>query len=95
MSDGNDLADRSAVIGSLRAMLRRLADDLGTDASGLGEDDIIPDSGVLDSAGVIEFVMIIDTHYDLGLEAEDMTIDTLGSLTAIANLIVARRAAGA
>lgn len=84
--------DRAAIVATLRGMLKSLADNLGTDANGLGEDDIIPDSGVLDSAGVIEFVTMIDDTYDLQLEAEDMTTDNLGTLTAIASFITARRA---
>jgi D-alanine--poly(phosphoribitol) ligase subunit 2 len=83
--------DRAAIITALRGMLETLASNLGTDASGLSEDDIIPDTGVLDSAGIIEFVMTIDNVYDLGLEPEDMTIDNLGSLAAIAGFIEARR----
>lgn len=86
--------DRAAIIATLRGILKTLADTLGTDASKLGEDDIIPDTGILDSAGVIEFVMTIDGQFDLALDAEDMTIDNLGSLSAIAAFIATRRAAG-
>jgi D-alanine--poly(phosphoribitol) ligase subunit 2 len=83
--------DRAVIITALRGMLETLARNLGTDASAISEDDIIPDTGVLDSAGIIEFVMAIDHAYDLGLEPEDMTIDNLGSLAAIAGFIEARR----
>ena len=85
-----DVLDRAAVVATLREMLQTLAASLGTDIAGLGEDDIIPDAGVLDSAGIIEFVVMADTKYDLGLEAEDMTIDNLGSLSAIAAFVAAR-----
>jgi D-alanine--poly(phosphoribitol) ligase subunit 2 len=84
--------ERGAVIAALRGMLQTLAENLGTDASGLEEDDMIPDTGILDSAGIIEFVMTFDNVYELGLQAEDMTIDNLGSLSAIAAFIAARRA---
>lgn len=83
--------DRTAIISELRRMLETLASNLGTDASGIGETDIIPDTGVLDSAGIVEFVMTIDNAYDLELDAEDMTVDNLGSLAAIAGFIEARR----
>jgi acyl carrier protein len=86
--------DRTTLIAALRGLLQTIADSLGTDTSGLAEDDIIPDTGVLDSAGVIEFVIAIDNAYDLGLEAEDMTIDNLGSLAAIATFIATRRPGG-
>ncbi|MCC6716890.1 MAG: hypothetical protein IT555_03320 [Acetobacteraceae bacterium] len=84
-------ADRAALIAALRDLLKTISDNLGTDASGLGEDDLIPDAAVLDSAGLIEFVMLVDGQYELGLDAEDMTIDNLGSLSAIAAFVAARR----
>lgn len=82
--------ERAAIITALRGMLQTLASQLGNDASGITEDDIIPDTGVLDSAGLIEFVMVVDEAYNLGLEPEDMTVDNLGSLAAIAGFIAAR-----
>ncbi len=84
--------DRGAIIAALREMLKPLAEALGNDASGLGEDDIIPDTGILDSAGLIEFVMTLDGAYDLNLEPEDMTVDNLGTLSSIASFVAARRA---
>mgnify|MGYP000081207873 CR=1 FL=1 len=85
--------DRNVIITRLRGLLVQLASDFGTDASNVAEHDVIPDAGILDSAGVIEFVMLIDDAYDLALEAEDMTIDNLGSLSAIAAFIASRQAA--
>jgi len=85
--------DRNVIITRLRGLLVQLAGDFGTDASNVAEHDVIPDAGILDSAGVIEFVMLIDDAYDLALEAEDMTIDNLGSLSAIAAFIASRQAA--
>jgi D-alanine--poly(phosphoribitol) ligase subunit 2 len=84
--------NRAAIIAAVRRMLETLASNLGNDASGVGEDDIIPDIGVLDSAGIVEFVMTIDNAFDLDLDAEDMTVDNLGSLAAIASFIEARQA---
>lgn len=84
--------DRGAIIAALRSMLEPLANNLANDASGIGENDIIPDIGVLDSAGIVEFVIAVDNAYDLGLDVEEMTVDNLGSLGAIASFIEARRA---
>ncbi len=84
--------DRNAIMTRLRRLLQQLADDFGTDASSITEQDVIPDTGILDSAGVIEFVMLIDNAYDLALEAQDMTIDNLGTLSAIAAFIASRQA---
>lgn len=82
--------DRAEIVAALRGILEPLASQLGNDASGIGEDDIIPDTGVVDSAGLIEFVMMVDNTFDLALEPEDMTVDNLGSLAAIAAFVAAR-----
>jgi acyl carrier protein len=82
---------RAEIIAELRTMLAKLATQLGRDSSGLSETDIIPDCDVVDSAGLIEFVMMFDERYRLGIEAEDMTVDRLGSLATIADFVLSRR----
>jgi acyl carrier protein len=84
---------RTTIIADLRVLLREVAGRLGQDSSRVAEDDIIPDTGVLDSAGLLEFVVLIDEKYALALEPEEMTIDNLGSLAAIADFVLARKAA--
>ena len=84
---------RAAITADLRVMLREVAGNLGNDAGSVAEDDIIPDTGVLDSAGLLEFVVLIDEKYALALQPEEMTIDNLGSLAAIVDFVLARRAA--
>jgi D-alanine--poly(phosphoribitol) ligase subunit 2 len=83
--------ERATVIAKLRVMLVKLAGELGHDASAIDENELIPDTGLLDSASLIDFVMQIDTAYGLALEAEDMTIDNFGTLAAIANFVASRR----
>ncbi len=82
--------DRDAILARLRTLLVTLAAGLGRDARGITDDELIPDADVLDSAGLIEFVMQIDTIYQLDLQAEDMTIDNFGSLAATAAFIAGR-----
>jgi len=84
---------RADIIAEVRGILAELAGRLGHDATGVAEDDIIPDTGALDSAGLLEFVVLIDDKYALALQPEDMTIDNLGSLASIAAFVIARRAA--
>jgi acyl carrier protein len=82
---------QAAIIGRLRPLLITLAAGLGNDARGVSDDELIPDADVLDSAGLIEFVMQIDNIYRLDLQAEDMTIDNFGSLAATAAFIAGRQ----
>ena len=82
---------RAEIIIALRAMLAELAAGLGNDIGAMTETDVIPDCEVVDSAGLIEFVIMVDEKYRLGIEAEDMTVDQLGTLGAIADFVLARR----
>lgn len=86
--------NRAVIIAELRLVLNEVVVRIGQDAGGVEDEDIIPDTGVLDSAGLLEFVVAIDEKYALALQPEEMTIDNLGSLAAIANFILARKAAG-
>ena len=84
---------RTKILADLRVILAEVAGKLGNDAGRVADDDIIPDTGALDSAGLLEFVVLIDEKYALALEPEEMTIDNLGSLAAIADFVLARKAA--
>jgi acyl carrier protein len=84
---------RTKILAELRVTLREVAGKLGHDTGDVADDDIIPDTGVLDSAGLLEFVVLIDEKYALALEPEEMTIDNLGSLAAIVDFVLARRQA--
>ena len=84
---------RAKLLAELRVILGDVAGKLGQDAGGVADDDIIPDTGVLDSAGLLEFVVLIDEKYALALEPEEMTIENLGSLAAIADFVLARNQA--
>jgi acyl carrier protein len=85
------LATRSEIITELRVMLAELAAQLGNDSSAIAETDVIPDCEVVDSAGLIEFVIMVDEKYQLGIEAEDMTVDQLGTIGSIADFVLARQ----
>jgi acyl carrier protein len=81
---------RNDIIQRLRVRLNELAQGLGKNASGLSDTDIIPDADVVDSAGLLEFVVWYDDTFRLALEPEEMTVDNLGSLAAMADFAVAR-----
>lgn len=82
--------ERAEIIQRLRAQLNRVAAGLGNDASGLSDTDIIPDAEVVDSAGLLEFVVWYDDAFSLDLQPEEMTVDNLGSLASMADFALAR-----
>ncbi len=83
---------RAAIIQRLRERLNQVAAGLGNDASGLSDTDIIPDAEVVDSAGLLEFVVWYDDAFSLDLQPEEMTVDNLGSFASMADFALARMA---
>jgi acyl carrier protein len=86
--------DREAVKAAIRSQVIELARALGTDASEIGDDDVIPASGLLDSTAVIQLVVWYEQTYDLPLKQEEINIDNLGSINAMTDFLLARKAAG-
>ena len=86
--------DREAVKAAIRSQVIELANALGTDASEIGDDDIIPATGLLDSTAIIQLVVWYEQAYDLPLKEEEINIDNLGSINAMADFLLARKAAG-
>ena len=69
----------------------KLSDHCGNDASSLDDNEIIPQSGYLDSAGIIELVIWIEDYFKIIINDEDITINNLGSINSIANFVEANK----
>ena len=80
-----------AIRDTIRAKVRELAARLGNDASGLTDDEILPVTGLLDSAAVLELVVWYENAYDLPLKQEEINIDNLGSVNAMTDYLLARK----
>ena len=80
-----------AIRNNIRAKVRELAARLGNDASGLTDDEILPVTGLLDSAAVLELVVWYENAYDLQLKQEEINIDNLGSVNAMTDYLLARK----
>lgn len=83
--------DPDTLKASIRAKVQELAANMGMDASELTDDDIIPATGMLDSAGILELVVWYEAEYDMPLEQDEINIDNLGSVTAMANFVISRK----
>jgi acyl carrier protein len=86
--------DRDAVKAAIRAKVVALARALGVQDATLDDDDIIPASGLLDSAAVLELVVWFEQAYDLPLKQDEINIDNLGSINAMADFLLARKSGG-
>ena len=87
--------DREAVKAAIRSQVIELAKALGMDASGIGDDDIIPGTGLLDSTAIIQLVVWYEQAYDLPLKQEEINIDNLGSINSMTEFLLARKVASA
>jgi len=87
--------DREAVKAAIRSQVIELAKALGMDAGGIGDDDIIPGTGLLDSTAIIQLVVWYEQAYDLPLKQEEINIDNLGSINSMTEFLLARKVASA
>jgi acyl carrier protein len=83
--------DREAIKAAVRAKVIELAKNLGMDASDLGDDDIIPATGYVDSAAILELVVWYEDAYQMPLKQEEINIDNLGSINAMAGFVLKRK----
>ncbi len=83
--------DRDAIKAAVRAKVIELAKNLGMDASDLGDDDIIPATGYVDSAAILELVVWYEDAYQMPMKQEEINIDNLGSINAMADFVLKRK----
>jgi D-alanine--poly(phosphoribitol) ligase subunit 2 len=83
--------ERDAAKAQIRAKVVELATNQGVDASGLTDNEIIPATGLLDSMAILELLVWYENEYKLSMSPDEINIDNLGSVDAMANFLVARR----
>ncbi len=86
--------NRDAIKAAVRAKVIELAKNLGMDASDIGDDDIIPATGYVDSAAILELVVWYEAEYGMPLKQEEINIDNLGSINSMADFVLKRKVSG-
>ncbi|MCV2348556.1 phosphopantetheine-binding protein [Paucibacter sp. Y2R2-4] len=86
--------NKSDIVAAIKAEVVRIASSLDLDASDLLADEILPASGLIDSAGLLELISWFEQAYDFRIASEDFTIDNLGSLDLMADYLLSRKAQG-
>jgi len=84
--------EKETVKAAIRAKVIELAENLGQDASDITDDEIIPATGTLDSAAILELIVWYESTYDFPLKQEEINIDNLGSINAMTDFLFARKA---
>ena len=82
---------RDEIKAAIRAKVVALAKTLDMDASGVADDDILPATGLLDSNAILELVVWFETTYDFPIRQEEINIDNLGSINAMAHFLLSRK----
>ena len=82
---------RDEIRAALRTKVVELAKALDMDASGVNDDDILPATGLLDSNAILELVVWFETTYDFPIKQEEINIDNLGSINAMADFLLSRK----
>ena len=84
--------DKTEIMNRIREKVIELAQQIGTDASQVGDEEILPATGLLDSAGILELVVWYEAAFDMHLEQEEINIDNLGSIASMADYVLKRKA---
>ena len=69
---------------AIHAKIVELARELGNDARSLRNDQVIPDTGWLDSPALLELIMFYEQTFGLEVEQEDLTLDNFGTIDSMA-----------
>lgn len=83
--------DKPAIELTIKNKIVEIADRMGDDASEMQSEDIIPATGLIDSAGLLELIAWYEDHYQIRLAQEEITIDNLGTLSSMADFVLRRK----
>ena len=77
------LSDAAQSRSAIRAKIIDLARRRGVDASRLLDSDVIPDTGVLDSVGILELITWFEMTFDLTIAQPDLSVENFGTVDAM------------
>lgn len=82
---------KDAIMAAIKTKVMELASSMGADASDLQPGDILPATGAIDSAGLLDLIAWFEAKYGLRIATEDFTIDNLGSMELMADFLLRRK----
>lgn len=87
MTRSFDLSDARRTI---RDKVIELARRRGVDASNLQDTELIPESGALDSVGILELITWFEMTFDITIAQTDLTVENFGTIEAMASYLQRR-----
>jgi len=82
-----DLAAIEAARRDIRAKVIELARRLGARNADIKDDEVIPETGLLDSAAIMELVVWFEMRFDVTIDQGDLTIDNFGTINAMVDYL--------
>ena len=80
--------EQELIKNQIKSKVIELAINLGKDAAKLQFDEVLPETGYLDSAGIIELLAWLEDNYNITIKNEEITIDNFGTINAITNSVI-------
>ena len=78
---------RTGVKAQIKRKIEELAKARGRDASALRDDELIPQTGLLDSASLMMLIVWYETQFDVSTDEEELTIDNFGTIDRMAHYL--------
>ena len=76
-----------------KLLLQYIEENLGVDASEIDEDTPLFSSGLIDSGGMADLIVYVETEGRLSFKPEDITLDHLDTIGRILSFVAARHGA--
>ncbi len=76
---------------TIKRKVQEIARGVGHDPRALTEDDILPQTGLLDSASILELIFWVETEFEIEIDQSDLSLDNFGSIRRMSEYIEARR----
>ena len=84
------IPERDDIKDRIRTKVIELASKRGVQDINLADDEMLPETGLLDSAAILELVVWYESEYNLSLRQEDINIDNLGSINAMTDFLISQ-----
>jgi len=81
------LSDVARSRSAIRAKIVDLARRRGIDASSLQDMDVIPESGVLDSVGILELITWFEMTFAITIPQPDLSVENFGTIDAMVSYL--------
>jgi D-alanine--poly(phosphoribitol) ligase subunit 2 len=72
---------------AIREKVIELARRRGVNSPNVQDSDVIPDTGLLDSVGIMELIMWFESRFALTIDQVDLTLDNFGTVDAMAHYL--------